>query len=95
MSHVAIRIAAVLALIAGPAGEVMACSESSSVYLGTVCLTAGTYCPPGYAPADGAPTSNPMLPSVLGRSNLPDLRGKAPAGTQYCIAVTGVYPTRN
>lgn len=85
-----------LMLVAGlsAAGVASACGEPPSTYLGSVCLTAATYCPYGYMPANGAPVSNPMLPSVLGKNTLPNLTAAAPAGTIYCVNVVGVYPQR-
>mgnify|MGYP006375614593 FL=1 len=68
----------------------MACSEHD--YLGSVCLVAASYCPQGFAPADGSATSNQMLKSILGSDKLPSLQ--APAGTKYCVSVAGPYPTR-
>lgn len=68
----------------------MACSASD--YKGTICLTAATYCPAGFVPADGSPVTDQALKAILGASNLPSLQ--APAGTKYCVSVSGPYPVR-
>lgn len=69
-----------------------ACGPADSVYLGTICATAATFCPQGYAPANGAiiaVSSNPALFSLLGTNyggngtstfGLPDLRGRSAIG---------------
>jgi len=66
---------------------------STEPYLGSVCMTAATYCPRGYAVAAGQLNTineNPALASLLGdyfggdlRSTYgyPDLRGRAPIGS--------------
>jgi Phage Tail Collar Domain len=76
-------------------------------YLGQIYLTAAQFPPPGTAFADGQIMSisqNTALFSLLGTSYggngqttfaLPDLRNEAPAGTNYVIALYGIYPSRN
>lgn len=67
-----------------------ACPPADSNYLGSVCSTAGTYCPRGYVEANGGvlPISNyQALYAVIGTTyggdgrttmGVPDLRGRAP-----------------
>jgi hypothetical protein len=74
-------------------------------WLGQVYLTAATYPPPGTAFAAGQvlPISqNTALFSLLGTNYggdgkttfaLPDLRDEAPNGTNYVIAIRGLYPS--
>ena len=72
-------------------------------YIGAVCVMASTYCPRGYARADGQLLSisqNPVLFSVLsvsfggnGTTNfgLPDLRGRSPVGDGQGPGLSPVY----
>jgi hypothetical protein len=74
-------------------------------WLGEIYLTAATYPPPGTAFAAGQvlPISqNTALFSLLGTNYggdgmttfaLPDLRDEAPNGTNYVIAIRGLYPS--
>jgi hypothetical protein len=76
-------------------------------YLGQVFLTAANFPPNGTAFAAGQILSisqNTALFSLLGTTYggngtttfaLPDLRGEAPNGTNYVIALEGIYPSRN
>ncbi len=76
-------------------------------YLGQVYLTAANFPPPGTAFADGQIlpiNQNTALFSLLGTTYggngqttfaLPDLRNEAPNGTNYVIALYGIYPSRN
>ncbi len=69
-----------------------ACGPTDSVYMGAICATAASFCPQGYAPADGrllAVSDNQALYSLLGNSyggdgrtnfGLPDLRGRSAIG---------------
>lgn len=79
-------------LLASLAGtSAMACSGSEP-YLATVCMTAATFCPRGYLPADGRllPIAlNTAVFSLMGTTYggngqttfaLPDLRGRVPVG---------------
>ena len=71
--------------------KALACSTEP--YLGSVCMTAASYCPRGYSEAAGQLTTvneNPALFSLLGDYyggdlrtvyGYPDLRGRAPIGT--------------
>jgi len=81
--------------------KVSACSYSEygssnySQYLGSVCMTAATFCPKGYVMAEGqllSVSNNYALFALLdtkfggdGRTTfgLPDLRGRSPASTGY------------
>ena len=72
----------------------------SDPYLGSVCVTAASYCPIGYVAAAGqtsAISENQALYSLLGtryggdgRSSygIPDLRGRAPIGTGQGLGLT-------
>jgi hypothetical protein len=82
-------------------------SGGNQDFLGEIYLTAAQFPPPGTAFANGQIMSisqNTALFSLLGTSYggngvstfaLPDLRNEAPAGTNYVIALTGIYPGRN
>lgn len=71
---------------------VFACMDSDSVYMGTVCVTANSFCPRGYTEAQGQLLSineNTALYSLLGTTYggdgrtvfaLPDLRGRSMVG---------------
>jgi microcystin-dependent protein len=73
-------------------------------FVGQVVLYAFKFAPPGWAPCEGQilPISQyTALFSLLGLSyggdgkttfGLPDYRGLAPEGMQYCIALQGLYP---
>lgn len=102
-----IRTALVIAAATLLPGNAAACSAES--YLGSVCTTAATYCPRGYAPADGQTmdiTQNTALFSLLGTRYggdgrttfaLPDLRKQGGKGAKllHCIALTGYFPPQN
>jgi microcystin-dependent protein len=77
-------------------------------FLGMVALFPYTFVPSGWASCEGQllPISqNAALFSLLGTTfggngqttfALPDLRGKAPLdGLTYCIALQGIYPSRD
>ncbi|WP_419799259.1 MAG: phage tail protein [Terasakiella sp.] len=73
-------------------GSITAQACSDEAYLGSVCVTSGSYCPKNFSPADGqilAISSNQALYSLLGNMYggsapttfaLPDLRSKTPVG---------------
>ncbi len=76
--------------------------------LGQIILFAGTFAPKGWAFCDGSLRSisqNMPLFSLLGTTYggngktdfaLPDLRSHAPvSGSNYLIAVEGIYPARD
>jgi microcystin-dependent protein len=79
-----------------------ACSESGSVYVGTVCFTAANYCPDGYLVANGSVqsiTQYQALYSLVGTAyggdgrttfGLPDLRGRAAIGLGQGPGLTNV-----
>ncbi len=74
-------------------GAALACNDGTyPSMLGSVCLMASTYCPVGYVPADGSASPNQILSVVMGKSTLPNLKAQAPAGTLYCINVSGTFP---
>ena len=77
-------------------------------YIGLIALVGFKFCPRGTAAAAGqimAIARNQALFSLLGtiyggdgRTTfaLPDLRGTAPIdGMRYCIALEGIFPSRN
>jgi microcystin-dependent protein len=78
------------AMLAGSVQGVIACTDSP--YLGSVCITAGTYCPRGYMEPIGQMLSiseYSALYAVMGDNYggdgrttfaLPDLRGRTPVG---------------
>ncbi len=76
------------------AGNVFACGGPGTTFTGAVCLTTATYCPEGYALANGSTTNNPSYQSIAGTNTLPNLQAQAPAGTRYCVNVSGTYPQR-
>ena len=86
------RLTATLTLAAGTilAGNALACNEQS--YLGMVCLTSAVYCPAGWVPADGSTSPSQILNAVTGKTTVPSLQ--APAGTRYCVSVSGPFPPR-
>lgn len=78
------------------------------IYLGQIIYVGFNYCPRGLAPAEGQILQirqNQGLYSLYGNTYggdgkttfaLPDLRKHEPAGLgHYCVAITGIYPTRN
>lgn len=89
IGHRRLLTASVLALLGSAPLSALACVESGSVYVGTICTVAYDWCPSGYLPANGQIlpiSSNQVLYSLLGvrfggdgRTNfgLPDLRGRA------------------
>ncbi len=72
--------------------QAYACMDTGSVYLGTVCMTANTFCPSGYQEAKGQllpVSSNTALFSLMGAVYggdgqttfaLPDLQSRTPVG---------------
>ncbi len=88
-AKLAVLAAACAAATALPQGA-RACSDSP--YLGSVCMTAATYCPRGYAEAGGQSVQISQFSALFalmgnayggdGRNtfNLPDLRGRTAAG---------------
>lgn len=89
---VALGAAATLGALTVAPGSARACGDPSTIYIGTVCMTAASFCPDHYLPADGSIVSisdYQALFSLLGceyggdcRSTfaLPDLRGRSPVG---------------
>jgi microcystin-dependent protein len=83
-------------------GTKPAAACSSTPYIGSVCTTAASYCPDGYAEANGAvlPISDyQALFSLMGNYyggdgrntfGLPDLRGRSPVGVGQGPALTSV-----
>lgn len=81
-------------------------NRSDLHYIGEVFATAATFPPPGTAMASGQilPISQyPALFSLIGTRYggdghttfaLPDLRRQAPGGTNYVIAIDGLYPSQ-
>ncbi|MBU0653985.1 MAG: hypothetical protein KJ914_02515 [Gammaproteobacteria bacterium] len=92
MANKITRVFAALITASGILASVNALACSENDYKGSVCLMAATYCPDGFVPADGSPVTDPMLPSILGSNKLPSLQ--APAGTTYCVSISGRYPQR-
>jgi Phage Tail Collar Domain/Collagen triple helix repeat (20 copies) len=90
----------------GSTATTMNGSGGNNDYIGQIYLTATDFPPPGTAFAAGQilPISQyTALFSLLGTTYggngqstfaLPDLRGLAPAGTNYVIAINGIYPAR-
>jgi microcystin-dependent protein len=88
----ALGAAATLAALTVAPGSARACGDPSTAYMGSVCMTAASFCPDHYLPADGSIVSiseYQALFSLLGceyggdcRSTfaLPDLRGRSPVG---------------
>ncbi|WP_417831338.1 phage tail protein [Terasakiella sp.] len=80
-------------------GSITAQACSDEAYLGSVCVTSGSYCPKNFSPADGqilAISSNQALYSLLGNMYggsapttfaLPDLRGRTPVGIGGSLAI--------
>ena len=78
--------------------KALACAAEP--YLGSVCVTAASYCPMGYVAAAGQTSvinDNPALYSLLGTRyggdgrntyGIPDLRGRAPIGTGHGAGLT-------
>ncbi|MBK6432708.1 MAG: tail fiber protein [Anaerolineae bacterium] len=77
-------------------------------FLGQITLFAFDFAPLYWAPCAGQllpVNQNPALFALLGTNfggdgrttfALPDLRGKKPvSSTQYCIALQGIFPSRN
>ncbi|SDE74455.1 phage tail protein [Rhodospira trueperi] len=89
---VALGAAATLGALTVAPGSAGACGDPSTAYMGSVCMTAASFCPDHYLPADGSIVSiseYQALFSLLGceyggdcRSTfaLPDLRGRSPVG---------------
>ena len=92
MANKVTHMLATLVISSGILASANAMACSSDAYTGSVCLMAATFCPDGYVEANGAPVTNQMLKSVLGSDKLPSLQ--APAGTKYCVSVSGPYPPR-
>ena len=75
-------------------------------FLGQIILVPYTFAPQWWLACEGQTLSiaqNTALFSLLGTNfggdgqttfALPDLRGKAPEGLTYCIALQGIYPSR-
>jgi microcystin-dependent protein len=77
-------------------------------FIGQITLFPFNFAPRGWTPCEGQVlpiNQNQALFSLLGTNfggdgrttfSLPDLRGKEPvASTQYCIALQGIYPSRD
>ncbi len=89
-AKLAVLAAACAAASGIPSHSASACGPDS--YTGMVCMTAATFCPRGYAEANGqllAISSNTALFSLIGTNyggdgrttfGLPDLRGRTPVG---------------
>jgi microcystin-dependent protein len=89
------------AMLAGSAQGVIACTDSP--YLGSVCITAGSYCPRGYMETTGQLLSireYSILFSVISNYYggdgpttfaLPDLRGRTPVGVGQGAGLSRVY----
>jgi len=79
-------------------GTAQACSDDA--YLGSVCVTSGSFCPRNFSPAAGqilTTASNPALYSLLGNMYggspqttfaLPDLRSRTPVGIGGSLGIT-------
>lgn len=98
---------ALAALLAGSSLMMAAPAQatcSSDPYMGSVCITAATFCPRGYVEAQGqmlAISSYTALYSLLGdvyggdgrtTFGIPDLRGRTPVGQGYGSGLTPVNP---
>lgn len=77
-------------------------------YIGQIQLFAFNFAPSGWLPCQGQQlqiAQNQALYALIGITyggngstyfNLPDLRGAEPVpGNQYCIAIQGLFPTRD
>jgi microcystin-dependent protein len=89
---VALGAAASLGALTVAPGSARACGDPSTIYIGTVCMTAGSYCPRDFMPADGRLLDiadfNALF-AVMGCEYggncsttfaLPDLRARSPVG---------------
>lgn len=88
----ALGAAATLAALTVAPGSARACGDPSTAYMGSVCMTAASFCPDRYLPADGSIVSiseYQALFSLLGCEyggdcrtsfGLPDLQGRSPVG---------------
>lgn len=87
------KLAVIVGLYASfAATPASACASTDSVYLGSICATAATWCPQGYLPANGALQSvsqNQALFSVISNKYggdgsatfaVPDLQGRSAVG---------------
>lgn len=97
------RLATIMTLASASffGSTVQACSGSEP-YIGTICMTAATFCPKGYAEANGALldiNNNISLFSLIGKTyggdgrttfGLPNMQGRTPVGQGRGYGLTNV-----